>query len=346
MINKNINLNLQLKGQYKFNIIEDNEVVYSTPWCNNTILSGGLVDLYSNSILDMLQYLDIGKSNQFSGVAGYGLSGVIEPSIFTNILRDDIETYQDTLSSKSYYTSFTSSKSISSFEIKEFAIKKSSNSSQGAFARNTFIESYTITPNQIINFEYKLTVGWGSTTTTSLPITGNDVGYTYTIPITSTTYNIPYDRVFYNNNYLFLISNVYDEFNLVQTSLPTMGDTYPYYFDWGINDSTTSTYKPTEILSSINNTTRTFNVTTLYKNITCSENAGIFNNITTALLVKDGDITSYNHSFNVTRFAFPLAVYNDFSTCVTPLSDQITTISSTPKFNILSLAYTYTWSEC
>ena len=346
MIDENINLNIKLRGQYKFNIIENNNVVYSTPWCNNTILSGGLVDLYSNSIPDMIQYLDIGTSNQLPGLSGYGLSGVMIPSIFTNILRDDIETYQEAISSKSYYTSFTSSKALSSVEIKEFAIKKSNNSSQRAFARNTFIESFTIIPNQIINFEYKLTVSWGSTTTTQLPMTGNSVNYTYTIPVTSTTYNIPYDRVFYNNNYLFLISNVYDEFNILQTSLPAMGDAYPYFYDWGIRDSTTSIYSPTEILSSINNTTRTFNVTTLYKNITCSEDAGVFNNITTAVLVKDADVSSYNHLFNATRFAFPLAVYNDFYTCVVPLENQTITSSGIPKFNILSLTYTYTWSEC
>lgn len=346
MINKNINLNIKLKGQYKFNIIEDNKVVYSTPWCNNTILSGGLLDLYSNSIPDVLQYLDIGTSDQLPGLSGYGLSGVKVSSEFINILRDDIETYQEVISSKSYYVSFTSSKALSSTVIKEFAIKKSNDSSQGAFARNTFVESYAVSPNQIINFEYKLTIGWGSTTTTLLPMTGNSVNYTYTIPVTSTTYNIPYDRVFYNNNSLFLISNVYDESNVPQTSLPAMGDAYPYYFDWGIKDSSTSIYSPTEILSSINNTTRTFNVTTLYKNITCSENAGVFNNITTAVLVKDGDITSYNHLFNATRFAFPLAIYSDYYTCDIPSQDLTPIFGPTIKFNMLSLAYTYTWSEC
>lgn len=346
MIKDNINLNIKLKGQYKFNVVEEGKVVYSTSWCNNTILSGGLLDLYTNNIPDMLQYLDIGTSDQLPGVDGYGLSGVLLPSVFTGILRDDIETYQEDPSSKSYYTSFTSSKAISSFEIKEFAIKKSTSSTQGAFARNTFIESYSVTPNQIINFEYKLTVKWGSTTTTLLPMTGNSVNYTYTIPVTSTTYNIPYDRVFYNNNYLFLLSNIYDEANLPQASLPIMGDIYPYYYDWGINDSTTSIYSPTEILSSINNTTRTFSVTTLYKNITCISDGGIFNNITTAVLVKDADLTSYNYKFNATKFAFPLVIYNDYYTCALPLSTQTQVLSSYNKFNILSLAYVYTWSEC
>jgi len=351
MIDNNINVDIKLRGQYKLNIVENNRVVYSTPWSNNTILSGGLVDLYSNSIPDMLQYLDIGTSNLLSGSNGYGLSGVILPSVFKNILRGSIETYQDTLTSKSYYTSFTTTTASDDITIAEFAIKKSTSPLSGAFARNTFLSSYSISEGQIINFEYKLTVGWGSTTTSLLPITGNSPNYTYTIPITSTTYNIPYDRVYYNNNYLFLLGNIYNESYLPQLSLPNMGDAYPYFFEWGIKDSSTSIYKPIELLSSIDNITKRFSVTTIYSNITCNTNAGIFDNITTALLVKDADLTSYNYKFNATRFAYPLVIYNNYYTCNLPLivQQQINTLTPTltaPEFNILSLAYTYTWGEC
>lgn len=342
----NVNVNIKLKGEYKLNIIENNSVIYSTPWSNNTILSGGLVDLYSNSIPDLLMYLDIGTSNLLSGSNGYGLSGVISPSKFKNVLRGSIETYQDTLTSKTYYTSFTTTAATSSITVSEFAIKRSPLS--GAFARNTFLSSYSILEDQIINFEYKLTVGWGSTTTSRLPITGNNFNYTYTIPITSTTYNIPYDRVYYNNNYLFLLGNIYDESYLPQLSLPNMGDAYPYFYEWGIKDSATSIYKPIELLSSIDNTTRKVSVTTIYNNITCNSNAGVFDNITTALLVKDADLTSYNYKFNATRFAYPLVVYNDYKTCNLPLNTetQVVILSTAPEFNILSLAYTYTWGEC
>ena len=339
----NVNVNIKLKGEYKLNIIENNSVIYSTPWSNNTILSGGLVDLYSNSIPDLLMYLDIGTSNLLSGSNGYGLSGVISPSIFKNVLRGSIETYQDTLTSKSYYTSFTTTAATANTTISEFAIKRSPLS--GAFARNTFLSSYSILEDQIINFEYKLTVGWGSTTTSRLPITGNNSNYTYTIPITSTTYNIPYDRVYYNNNYLFLLGNIYDESYLPQLSLPNMGDAYPYFYEWGIKDSATSIYKPTELLSSIDNTTRKVSVTTIYRNIKCNSNAGVFDNITTALLVKDADLTSYNYKFNATRFAYPLVVYNDYYTC-NFTETQVKALSTAPEFNILSLAYTYTWGEC
>ena len=336
MIHDNINVDIKLKGQYRFSVKDNDTVVYTSPWCNNTILSSGLVDLHSYDIPNIISYLDIGSSSSLPGVSGYGLSGVIAETEFKNIYRDIVESYQDTISSKVYIASFSSGKALDNITINEFAIKRTEINS---FARNTLTSTYSLCAGQIINFEYKLTVNWSSCSTSNLSVTGNSLGYTYTIPIISKTYNIPYDSLYYNNNVLFLLGNIYNSNGSLLSCLPGMGDDYPVFFDWGIDTSTFSTYTPNEVSSSIDNILRRYTVNTCYSGIACEPNSEVHSNIKTALLVKDGDITQRTNKFNATQFAFPLTVYNSLVVCPS-------TLPSNTSFNNITLGYSYTWGEC
>jgi hypothetical protein len=335
MINNSIDINAKLNGQYRFSILRNGNSIYTSQWQNNTILSGGLVDLYTYDIPDVLNYLDLGSSSLSGGSAGYCLSGVITPTVFTNIQRDNIDIYTEGLSSKVYYVTFTSLPALSNLQINEFAIKRDHNN---GFARNIF--SVYITKDDIINFEYKLSVTWKSTAASVVSLTGNNTDYSFNIPAVSTTYNIPYDRVYYNNNYLHLLGNTYKYINSVYTqddTLPAMGDLYPIYYEWGIsNDEGVSSYSPKEIYNGIDHTTRSYTVTTLYNNISCATNSGIFSNIKSALLVKDGNTEVPIYSFHLDRFAYPLTVYNDTYICGE--NDNCN------RYNVLSLIYNYKWS--
>ena len=335
----NNNVKISLHGQYRYSIVEDGQVIHSNPWCNNTILSAGLVDLYDKSIDSLLYYLDLGLSSDQPGAAGYGLSGVISSSVFADIERDGIESYNDNSITRTFVTNFTTAKSLSSYTLNEFAIKRAKNAP--AFARNTFLEPIVIEPNQYINFEYKLSLGWPSTSTHSIPITGNNTSYTYSIPVTSVNYNIPYYSVYSPNNYLLLLGDIYNEENC-RVYLPAQGENYPKNFVWGIQQQAYSTYKPTEIYNGIDQSTKTYNVTTRYENIKCPLNSGVFSNIQYALLLHNNNFNIASNKFNITKFAYPLTVYNQTLSC----DGNTDVVSSLPRYNNLSIDYNYSWSEC
>jgi len=336
----NNNVKINLHGQYRYSIIENGAVINSIPWSNNTILSSGLVDLYDKSIDDLLVYLDLGLSSNQPGAAGYGLSGVIANSVFTDIERDSIESYNDNAITRTFITNFTTSKSISSYSLNEFAIKRAKDTP--AFARNTFQESLVIEPDQYINFEYKLSLSWLNTSSHSLPVTGNNTSYTYNLPVTSTNYNIPYYSVYNPNNYLLLLGDIYNDDNSISVDLPSQGENYPINFDWGIQQGSYSTFKPIEIYNGINQATKTYNVTTRYENISCPLNSGIFSNIKYALLLYNNDFNIAANKFNITKFAYPLTVYNQSLSC-----NGVTDVASgIPRYNNLSIDYNYSWTEC
>ena len=337
MIHENINIDRKLRGQYRFSVLEDNNIVYSTPWCNNTILSSGLIDLYSYDIPTILNYLDIGTSRSLSGSLGYKLSGVIASSEFSNIKRDIVESYNDSISSRLYIASFTTKKALTSFDINEFAIKRDTGI---AFARNVFTLPYSITTGQYINFEYRLAVVWSATHTGNMQVEGNTKTYTYSIPITSTTYNIPYENVYYKNNYLILINKIYNsDGTTINSNIPSPGDNYPAVFEWGLGNADRSVYTPKETLTAIDNVNRLFTVTTLYKDIQVDFDQTNLYYANYALLVKDGDITQPTNKFNITKFAYPLIFFNNNTTC-------LSSVASSNVFNVVTIGYNYTWGEC
>jgi hypothetical protein len=296
----NVNLNLDLKGEYSYQVIDNGLVVEESDWSTNTILSGGLIDLYTYDIPSLLNYLDFGKSGNFIGKAGYFLNGVEETtgdSRLSSVKASTSESYVENVSTKVYYRSFTTLPSTSNATIREFAIKRSQSSN--AFARNTFLTPLNIKAGQYIIFYYRLKIDWSSILNYRLTINTGD-NYDYSIPVDGATYQIPYDRTYYNNNSLILSQTTED--------IPNFGEIFPTNLTYGINNRVSSSFKPTELGYSIDHTTKSVTVNTSYVNVSASS-VGIFKNIRCIYLSKDGSVDPSSNFF-VSRFKFPLAIYN------------------------------------
>jgi len=296
----NVNLNLNLKGEYSYQVIENGTIVDQSDWSTNTILSGGLLDLYTYDIPSMLSYLDFGKSNSFTGKSGYFLSGVNEitdvPRL-SGIQYTTAESYNEDISTRVYYRSFTTLPSTVDTTISEFAIKRTKDGS--AFARNTFLSTLNIKAGQYIVFYYRLKINWNSVLSYKLTVQTAD-GYTYFIPIDGATYQIPYERVYYNNNILVLSQTDED--------IPQFGETFPTIFKYGLTNQVNSSFKPAELGYSIDHTTKTVTVSTAYNNISAGS-LGIYKNIRCLYLSKDGSLAVASNFF-VSKLKFPIALYN------------------------------------
>jgi hypothetical protein len=326
-----INYNIGLCGEYRL-VVKDNSIVVSdTGWCKNTILSGGLEFLSTNSILDGITFLDLGTSS-LSG-NNYTLSGVLVPcndSSLTNIPSTDIEYYKLDTSTQVYYSLFSSQLVSSQTEsVNEFCVKTVNKT---GFSRAVLSEPVQIRLGQNINFEYRVSVDHTSLKESNVEFTTPDNSSFY-IPVTSKTFNIPNDEKDINrvgrlvDNYTLALSENND-------TLPDFGATYPNDKQpllCGVGLSTAlSRFTPTVVYSGLDDATKQYNVITLYNNISAPNDSGVFDNIYSAVLKYD------NLEFNVTRFAFPIVVYN------TTLFSNATSINAG---NLLSLYYSYTWGE-
>ena len=327
-----------LYGEYRITTRSGDTVIADTGWCKNTILSSGLVTLYTSAIPDAINLLDLGTSDNFATTAeSYVLSGVVTPSInkeFSNISRNNIEVFTFNLSSKVFYSTFSSFKSTSSVEtIREFAIKTDR---ETGFARSVLLTAVEVQYGQNINFEYRLTTNWNSIQKTNVPFyTANDV--TFYIPTTSVVYNIPYYRTFYTDNKLILLNN--------NEELPKFGDDYPTKLLYSFESRPESTFSPAIVSAVIDNTNRVFTVFTKYENLSSPIGSAIYSNINTALLVADGNIETPN-KFLATRFKVPLTLYNYRDiTDVLGLSAVYEPIYGCNKRNLISLVYRYSWGE-
>lgn len=341
MYNSNLNLTTNLYGEYRIKVLDNNQIVSDTGWCKNTILSSGLIALSSISIPDALSKLDLGLSNSLPGTLGYSLSGVVTQSTNPELIdveRSNLQTFTENLSTKVYVCVFGTTPATSATEtIQEFAIKTKDGI---AFARNTLQTPVTINYSQSLNFEYRLSTNWYSLLTVTTPFR-SATGLTFFIPTTSVTYNTPYDRTYYNNNKLILLKN--------NEQLPSFGENYPAILRYAFNSKIYSTFSSTVLSSAIDNVERAMNVFEEYQNITCPENYGIANDINSALLVKDGDVEIPSNKFQITKFKFPLSLYDykDITDInVLPKSPYFSdTTYGCYKKNILSLCYRYAWKE-
>ena len=296
----NVNLNLALKGEYSYQVIENGKVVEQSDWSTNTILSGGLLDLYTYDIPSMLNYLDFGESDSYAGKAGYFLNGVNEITDvqrLKNVKATTLETYNEDISTRVYYRSFTTLPSTADTILKEFAIKR--NQTSNAFARNTFPTPLNVKACQHVVFYYRLKINWRSALNYNLTVQTAD-GYTYSIPVECATYQIPYDRAYYNNNELVLSQTVEE--------IPSFGATFPADLTYGITNRASSSFKPAELGYSIDHITKTVTVSTAYTNISANS-LGIYKNIRCLYLSKDGSLDAASNFF-VSKFIFPIAIYN------------------------------------
>jgi hypothetical protein len=338
----NLNTNINLYGEYRLRVIENDSIITDTGWCKNTILSSGLVSLSSLSIPEAISYLDLGTSSTSPGAQGYSLNGVIGKSNNTeliNIERDSLQTYTNELSTKVYVAGYTSDfTSVSTETIREFSVK--TNNGTG-FSRNVLPSEVVVNFGQAVNFEYRLSLGWASTYNVKVPF--KSTTSTFYVDTTTTTYNIPYDRVYYNNNKLLLLKN--------NDTLPNFRDNYPSSLEYAFNNLYFSTFNPVTISASINNSTKTMSVYDEYRDISSEDVLGIIAPVYTALIVKDGDINIPSNKFLATRFNFPIIFYNYSNiedTNLLPVNNVIPRITNQYnclKKNIMSLCYRYSWSE-
>ena len=329
MINQSTDIKISLHGQYKISIQSDDCIDYDSNWCNNTILSGGLAELYSYTFLEIMSLLDLGSNSTLGGSSGYGLSGVVSSILpFTNIYNDFRDTFIDSTTSRVYHAYYTSIKAPYDITVSEFAVKRKQ--AGVAFARNVFTESYQVKKGQHINFQYRLKVNWESTVDTKLLTVSTGIS-SFTVPTTSATYNIPHNRAYYNNNKLVLANAANSVID--KSALPLFGDNYPGdVFNFAINSSNQkSIINPTEV-SRGHNEGRTYSVSTRYSNITSRADSVAINFINNAYLVSDGEIDIPSNWFYITRFAFPIIIYNEVAAC-----------AGVATSNKLSLTYNYTW---
>lgn len=332
MINQFTDIKISLHGQYKISIQSDDCIDYDSNWCNNTILSGGLAELYSYSFLEIMSLLDLGSNSTLGGSTGYSLSGVVTPVLpFTNIFNDFGDTFKASDTSRVYHAYYTSIKAPYDIMVREFAVKR--NQTSVAFARNVFAQSYEIKKGQHVNFQYRLKVNWNSTVSTKTLSLSAGTGSTFTVPITSTTYNIPHNRAYYNDNKLVLANTANSVID--NSTLPVFGSIHPgSIYSFAINtNKQRSIINPTEI-SRGHGEGRTYSVSTVYSNITSRTNNTAINFINNAYLVRDGALEVPTNWFHLTRFAFPIIVYNEIGVCLS---------ANVASANGLSLTYKYTW---
>lgn len=309
-MNKKIDCISELKGEYNIKVLEGDTTVYESGWCQNTILSGGLQGLYNQSITSLTGVLDLGTSTLRPGVAGYNLAGIISKpasSIFLNIPRSkhSIYTEKDTQNNNTvrvFYSYFASGVADTAQSFNEFAIK--SENKIIAFARNTFKSAVTVQPNQYITMEYRMKVGRRYSFTSNLPFKTSG-GQSFTVPCTGVAFNIPYNEMYRKDNELVLLNEA--------TNLPAFGVQWPTTPKYAIRSRDFSIFTPTEIGYSLNNTTRSFTVSTVFSNIS-ARSYGLFNSINTLLLTRSTktqfEIGLPNSAFLGVKLKFPLALYN------------------------------------
>lgn len=307
-----INYNIGLCGEYRLVVKDNTRVVNDTGWCKNTILSGGLEFLATNSILDSIKFLDLGTSSLSSN--NYTLSGVLEPSIndkFLNIPSQNIEYYKLNTNTQVYYSKFSTLAASSEETINEFCIKTTN---KLGFARAILTLPAVVRVNQNINFEYRVSVNHTSLQSDNAEFISHD-NTSFYIPVTSKTFNIP--NIDNNPN---KVGRLVDDYTLILSEnndpLPEFGDIYPasqQSLVYGVgNSASLSRFKSSVVYSRLNEVTKEYTVITLYNNISAPNNSGIFKNINSAILEYD------TFNFNITKFTFPLVLYNICSPCPAP----------------------------
>ena len=368
-MNKKIDYFIKLKGEYCLTIFSNNQQKYTTDWQSNTILSGGLVNLYDTNVSSLLSSLDFGISRDLPGSAGYTLSGVITP--ISNIAFRGInaalqDTYIEDLSAQVYYSRFQTPTTNIAATLNEFCIR---NDSEG-FSRNVFDTEIVIEPNQYVVFEYRLRASRYASLDSTIPFTTYD-RYTFTVPVSSIIYNIPYPEIYKPGSILILASN--------KESLPEFGKQWPLSIEYALGRKISSTFSSQEIGRGLDNDTRTYTVSTIFANISAST-PGVFNAINSLILSRAED--DYNtilnpfEEFMVTKLKFPLTLYqfpsNYFQSSIytTPYSIYATPCATEPTevqiispyygttystqsiiankslYNAITLYYNFSWYEC
>lgn len=338
-MNRHIEQLTELRGEYNLSVYSGEREIYNTGWCNNTILSGGLVNLYNSTVVSLINRLDFGNSTLLPGNLGYGLSGVIEiiPNL-SNIIANNSNTFIENLSTQVYYTRFQTQPLTAENILREFCVKSTST----GFSRNVFNQEIVVEASQYIVFEYRLKACRRVNEISEIPFS-TPTNSTFKIPVSSSIFNVPYLEVYKPGSLLILAENTED--------LPiTYNIQWPSPIKFAVRNRAFSTFTSRELGKSIDHSTRSYTVSTAFIGIS-SAVTGVFNKINTLILTRPQDV--YNtvvypfDNFMATRLKFPLSLYR-FPTQFFESSDiynYAPLISVQGASNQIDLYYNFTWAE-
>lgn len=329
----------ELKGEYNLFVYSNTQEIYNTGWCSNTILSGGLVNLYNSTVINLINRLDFGQSSQLPGSLGYGLSGVIDVNpILSNIVVNTNNTFIENLSTQVYYSRFQTQPLSAETTLREFCIR----STTEGFSRNVFDQEVVVEAGQYIIFEYRLKACRRVKEHSNIPFS-TPSNTTFNIPTSSSVFNIPYPEVYKPGSVLILTENTED--------LPkTYNIQWPNPIKFAVRNRIFSTFNSKELGRSIDHSTRSYTVSTAFVGVS-SAVTGLYNKINTLLLSRPSD--SYNtiiypyDNFIATRLKFPLVLYR-FPPQFFQSSDiyaYAPLINELETSNRIDLYYNFTWAE-
>jgi len=333
----------EIRGEYNLSVFHGIDKLYTTGWCTNTILSGGLVNLYNSNVIDLINRLDFGLSTSLPGTDGYGLSSVISPAsgVLVNIQPNAQNTFIQDLSTQVYYSRFQTPLLTSNISLNEFCVK----SQTTGFSRNVFIEPIFVERDQYIIFEYRLNACRSITYNSNIPFS-TPSNRTFNIPVSSVIFNVPYPEIYRPGSQLILLQNTEtlpNQYNIL----------WPDQQVYSVVNEAFSTFKSTEIGRGINNDTKSYTVSTAFYNVSAAP-VGIFNQISTILLQRPtGNYNNIVYPFNsfvATRLKFPLTLYkypSEFfqSFDSTYYSGSTSLIKEDGIYNAFDLFYNFTWRE-
>jgi hypothetical protein len=329
----------ELKGEYNLSVYSNSVEIYSTGWCSNTILSGGLINLYNTTVTNLINRLDFGNSSQLPGSLGYGLTGVIEVNpVFSNIVANTSNTFIENLSTQVYYTRFQTQPLSAENTLREFCVK----STTTGFSRNVFDQEVVVEADQYVIFEYRLKACRRVKDFSNIPFS-TPSNNTFNIPVSSAIFNVPYPEVYKPGSILVLTENTEDLPN-------TYNIQWPNPIKFAVRNRAFSTFTSKELGRSINHSTRSYTVSTAFIGVS-SAVTGVFNKINTLLLARPQDIYNtiiYSYdNFMATRLKFPLSLYR-FPTQFFQSSDiyaYAPLINDQGASNQIDLFYNFTWAE-
>lgn len=176
----NILLKTDINGYFSYKVYREvpENIIYQSPVQKNLIVDSGLEHLYTKSITEVMQLLDLGNSSAPASPTDTGIIGTrfSYSNIFNDLLSLSTTNVFIPETSISEYTSFFRTKTTSTpITLQEFVIKPGIN--QKAFARQVFAP-INLSPGEGLEFTYKVQVTWpcdASETTTKLIYDRRDI---------------------------------------------------------------------------------------------------------------------------------------------------------------------------
>jgi hypothetical protein len=179
----NILLKTDINGYFSYRVYKEvpENIIYQSPFQKNLIVDSGLEHLYTKSITEVMQLLDLGNSSTPASPTDTGIIGTrfSYSNVFNDLLALSTTNIFVPETSISEYTTFFRTKTTSTpITLQEFVIKPGIN--QKAFARQIF-SPINLGPGEGLEFTYKVQVTWpcdASESTTKLIYDRRDINAT------------------------------------------------------------------------------------------------------------------------------------------------------------------------